>query len=51
MWFIEEGELEQEKIDELMKAVDDMELHEYIEVDTDTGEVTVYGGAITKFIF
>lgn len=51
MWFLDEGELEQEQIDELMKAVDDMELHEYIEVDTDTGEVTVYGGAITKFIF
>lgn len=51
MWFVEEDEISTEEVEELEKEIMALGLEEYIITWEDGCAITVYGGAITKFIF
>ena len=51
MWFVEMGEITEEKMEEVRAEVEKLGLEEYVEVGTDGEAITVFGGVITQFLF
>ena len=51
MWFVDEDEITTEEVEKIEKEIMALGLEEYITTWEDGCAITVYGGALTKFIF
>lgn len=51
MWFVDEDEISEKEVEELEKEITALGLEGYITTWEDGCAITVYGGALTKFIF